>query len=191
MDTFYYKPEKMTKEYDFIVLSRLAEVKNIELTIKAIEILVNKGLKIKLVVVGDGGKKTDLEKLADEKNLTDYIKFVGFKLDTNKWFNKAKIYLMSSKSEGLPTSLMQAMSCQLVCITTDVGNISDMITHTENGFLYKSEDLDKLVELMEYALSNYDNLKELRNKARTRIIEEHSYQAAINKWKKVIKKLKS
>jgi glycosyltransferase involved in cell wall biosynthesis len=186
IDSNYFVSDYKNKNYDFIFLGRLSPEKQIHHIIESLYKLHLEGLRPTMVIVGEGEEEERLKKLVLDKSLEDYVNFVGFKKDTKKWFNKASIFVMSSKSEGLPTALMQALSCGLICISSDVGNVSDIIKHHESGFLFQNSDQTKLTIIMKDALKNQNQYNSMRLKARQTVVDNHSYNSAINKWQSLI-----
>jgi|LSQX01.2.fsa_nt_gb glycosyltransferase involved in cell wall biosynthesis len=191
IDTNFFKPDpNINKEYDFIILSRLAKEKRVDIIIELLSQLKNKGYKFKAVIVGDGPEMSSLRKQVERENLNDFIEFVGFQKDTNKWFNLAKYYLMYSESEGLPTSLMQAMSCGLIPVVTNVGNISDLVNE-KTGFLQNFDNPIGFLKTLEFLLSSQDKtlLQNYSLECRNIIIKEHSYESAQKKWESILEKI--
>lgn len=191
IDTNHFTPDNdVHKEYDFIILSRLVEEKRIDIIIDIFNKLKTEGVIFKVVIVGDGNKYEELVELVTKYNLNDEINFVGFQIDTKYWFAKAKYYLMYSYTEGLPTSLMQAMSCGLVPVTTDVGNISDLVTR-ENGFIYSFDEQDKYCKTLKALLYDFDdqNYLEYSQNCRRVIVDNHSFNSAVKKWNIIFKEI--
>lgn len=188
INTDFFKPDpNVKKEYDFIILSRLAKEKRVDIIIELLSQLKNKGHKFKVVIVGEGTEMSSLRKQVERESLNDSIEFVGFQKDTNKWFNLAKYYLMYSESEGLPTSLMQAMSCGLIPVVTNVGNISDLVDE-KTGFLQNFDNSSGFLKTLKFLLSSQDEslLKNYRIECRDKIIKEHSYESAQKKWESIL-----
>ncbi len=181
-DVFYNTNTR--KEYEYIFLGRLAAEKNIKLLISAFGRIIEEGITSRLLIVGDGPERKNLEKHVEESKLEASIDFVGFQNDVNFWLNKSKVFVMSSTSDAMPTALMQAMACELVCVSSEVGNISDLLIHNVNGFLYNSNDIDHLTSLMKDSIENYDEYRELQISARKSVLENHSYSSAVLKWEK-------
>jgi len=189
INTEKFLPTDSFPKYDFIFLGRLAVEKRINLIIEAFENLIKNHNEISLVIVGDGKQKEKLISIVREKKLEDKISFVGFQTNTNEWLNKAKIFVLSSFSEGLPTALMQAMACKLVCISTKVGNIQDMLINKQTGYTFDSDDVEELSRLMEYTYLHYNDLSGIRLEARKIIEKNHSYSSAIKSWTQIINKV--
>jgi glycosyltransferase involved in cell wall biosynthesis len=187
IDTAVYKTLDRNFQYDFLILSRLAEVKRIDQLISIFNRMKNKGFFFKVAIIGDGPCMISLKEKVATYELSDDIHFTGFQEKPEIWFNKSKFYVMNSSSEGLPTSLMQAMSCELVSISTNVGNISDMIQHEVNGFLFDVKNSlafeNKLIELLNMDDNTY---KKMGSAARATILEFHSDNSVIPKWNQIL-----
>ncbi len=182
IDTNYFKPEDHQKKYDFIYLGRIAPEKGVDLIVRAFKELLNKHPNSKLLIVGDGNELPIIRKMILEFGIQSNVTLTGFQDNVKKWLNLSSIFVMSSNSEGLPTSLMQAMACELICISSNVGNISDLINNNKNGFIFNEINEIELYKLMLNAFGNFNSFSEMRIDARKSIIEKHSYSNAIELW---------
>ena len=84
-------------------------------------------------MVGDGSERKMLESLAEELCISKQITFWGQQLDVAPFFSAADAFIMSSKSEGLPMSLLQAFSVGLPAIVTDVGGMAEAVRLAQSG----------------------------------------------------------
>ncbi|KAF0819048.1 hypothetical protein KIS4809_2340 [Bacillus sp. ZZV12-4809] len=109
---------------------------------------------IKLSIVGDGEKREELLSYVKENNLIDQVQFLGSRGDVVNLLNRHNVFIMSSKDEGLPISIIEAMRCKLPIIATDVGGIKELIQ--ENGILVKPN-----VESITSALEQINKNKEI------------------------------
>ena len=82
----------------------------------------------------------ELKNMANNSAFKDDIIFTGKVDDVYNYLQLSNIFVLPSKSEGLPNCLLEAMSCGLACIGSDVVGISDLIEHGYNGLLF---DLDE------------------------------------------------
>ena len=189
IDTKLFKNNPcVEKKYDFIILSRLDPEKQIHILIRMFYQLKNQSFNFNVIIVGDGVERKKLEELTRKYQLNKIISFVGFKENVQHYFNQSKIYLMYSSSEGLPTSLMQAMSCELIAFSTRVGNISDILEYGKTGFIFESNEYDQyLTKLKKVYLDNY-TFNELRANARKEVKKNHSYAIAEKRWSKLLEK---
>lgn len=189
ISTEVYRNLEFIPDYDCVFLGRLAPEKNIELILQAFVALRSEGIILSLVIVGDGPERDKLNQIVIENKLSNQVTFVGFQKDVTQWLNKATVFLMSSTSDAMPTALMQAMACERICISSEVGNIGDLLVHDQNGFLFKSQDLSELIGLIKYAFKNKTQLELIRKNARMAVIKNHSHHSAKFKWEAHIEKL--
>lgn len=189
ISTDRFKKLAIDKQFDFIFVGRLAPEKNIELIFRALILLNAMGLTYRMVVVGEGPEREHLECFVRRNDLENQITFVGFQNDITSWLNKAGIFVMSSTTDAMPTALMQAMACELICISSNVGNIPDILIHGINGFLFESGNLGELSELLSLTLKSKDGFKQLRKNARDMVIKNHSHNSAVKKWDSHLYKL--
>jgi glycosyltransferase involved in cell wall biosynthesis len=149
------------REYDIIFMSRIDKDKNLELLLKALSILKKKYYP-KVLVVGDGPDLVRMQNLVSESGLNEYVDFKGYiskiedKIDA---YTKAKIFVSTSKTEGFPVSLLEAMCCGCVPLVSNVGDIADAIEQGVNGYLF--DDTDNPKELILYLSKLFDNKSQL------------------------------
>jgi glycosyltransferase involved in cell wall biosynthesis len=85
--------------------------------------------------VGDGGEREMLQNLATDLGIAEKVTFWGQQLDVAPFFSAADAFIMSSKSEGLPVSLLQALSLGLPAIVTDVGGMAEVARIANAGLI--------------------------------------------------------
>lgn len=186
IDTDKFLPYNSEKVYDFLYVGRLEEYKGVQYIIQAFCNVVKEYPNATLCIVGYGSYENELRKMIKNFNLSNNVIFFRFQSDPYPFYCKSKIFVMASETEGLPCALMEAMSCELLCISSSVGNIEDVLKDGINGLTFSSGNISKLKELMILALENYDDLIEVRANARKLIVNEYSYKVATDKWNKII-----
>lgn len=187
IDTDYYTPSESPKKYDFIYIGRLEDYKGVQKIIMAMKELTHKYPKLTLAVVGYGSLEDYLKQLTVNLGLTNNVSFHGFQQDIRAWLHQSRIFVMASDCEGLPCALMEAMSCGMVCISSLVGNIPDIIQDGETGFGFESHDQAMLAKKMMHVYENELQLEKLKIEARHLIIKEHSFASVIALWKKELR----
>jgi glycosyltransferase involved in cell wall biosynthesis len=108
--------------------ARVVPIKGITTLIKAAKIVCDK-LSADFVVVGEIQDKEyyrECQKMVEKLELTNHFKFIGH-ADAVEWYHKVDVFTLSSNSEGVPYALLEAMSCGLPCVCTDVGGISEIL----------------------------------------------------------------
>lgn len=146
-------PPLNARKNEFITVSRLAPVKNHYLMIEAIAQLIKKGYNPKLTIIGNGELYFDLKKLIQEKKLENNIFLIGEKRNIFDYLITHKYFLLPSFSEGTPISLLEAISCGLVPIVTNVGGPKDIVSE-ENGYLIDPYDVNTLISAMENVIND-------------------------------------
>lgn len=145
-------------------VSRLTKVKNQEFLIKIIKKMKTNGLKVKLLLVGDGEDKDKLKYLVDVNGLDDNVIFYGQTQKPEYIMNAMDCIVLPSLTEGFPISIIEAQAAGLKCI------LSDTITKEVNvtgdvKYLSLNEDLEKWsneIEMLDY--NRNDNYKTLNTK---------------------------
>ncbi len=151
------KIKNLKSKIDLIFIGRLAEPKKPELMIKAISLLPEKiKNSIKFVVVGDGPKRKPLEKLAENKKIKAEFRGSLSKDQVLMELKLADVFIFISAWEGFPYTILEAMSCGLPIIASDVGGVGEAVNET-NGILVENE----VGQIREAILKLVDN-KELR-----------------------------
>jgi glycosyltransferase involved in cell wall biosynthesis len=121
---------------------------------------------LRLWIVGDGSERTSLESLAAQLNIAAQVTFWGQQLDVAPFFSAADAFIMSSRSEGLPMSLLQAFSLGLPAIVTDVGGMAEVVRLASAGFAVPSGNPEEMAAaILRLAGSNSEREQFARNAA--------------------------
>lgn len=143
-----------------------------------------KNLEVNLV--GDGIDREKLEVKISENKLDGVVNILGFRKDVKELINDSDIFILPSYIEGLPLSMLEAMSMNLPVIVSSIAGIPEVIENGENGYLITP---GKLVEI-ETALENLISDKKLRvrmgNKARETVENKFNDKICYEKTKKII-----
>lgn len=127
---------EMAREgFTLLFVGRLAAVKDLGTLVRAVASAAVRVPGLALWVVGDGPVRGELEGLVAELGVGGTVRFWGQRMDTGRFFAAADGFAMSSVSEGLPMSLVQAMSAGLPAVTTDVGGMGEVLRLSGGGLL--------------------------------------------------------
>lgn len=119
--------------FTLLFIGRLAEIKDLPTLIEAVALAVPRVPALQLWIVGNGSIRPQLEELVVRLGLADHVTFWGERHHVAPFFSTADVFTMSSVSEGLPMSLLQAMSIGLPAIVTDVGGMAEIVRNAECG----------------------------------------------------------
>ncbi|MEW5799496.1 MAG: glycosyltransferase family 4 protein, partial [Bacteroidota bacterium] len=138
---------------------RFMEQKGLNILIEAFCGIHKKFPHTRLLLVGDGALRPELEKQIQSVNLQHAVTITGFRSDIPKLLRSMNLFVMTSLWEGLSRSLAEAMYAELPIIATDVGGTSDAIRHSETGWLIKPMDVNAVTGAIEDALLNPSKAK--------------------------------
>lgn len=154
--------ENLKIKSDDIVFSYVAELnsnKNQMLLIHIIERLKDSYPNIKLLLIGNGPLKERYKEYIDENNLNEFIKLLGKRNDINELLSITDIYMASSKREGLPVNIMEAMYKGIPIVATDNRGHREIAMNSKNIFIEK--DITEMEQKVIDIISNMKNYKEL------------------------------
>ncbi len=146
-----------------VYLGRLSKEKNIELILRACSAL--RAESFMLSIVGEGPEYQYLQNLATELDIEHKVSFLGNIDHAREFLSQSDIFLMSSLSEGLPISLIEAAMSGLPCVVTDVGGCSEVIKKCKNGFVVQSGDVSDFRDKVSILLKDSRLRQELSSNA--------------------------
>jgi glycosyltransferase involved in cell wall biosynthesis len=134
--------------------------------------VVEKFSDVKFILVGDGEKKNEIIKLIDTLKLNSHFILTGYVEDVRPILSKLSVFVLATHSEGMPVSVIEAMSFGLPVIGSNIGGIPDIITDGENGILIKPDDYNQLASAIIDLLENREKRTIIGNKAREKTSED-------------------
>lgn len=129
------------KQLNFISVGRLDYSKNYEMMLKNAIKLKNEGFKFKVYIIGDGEEKEKLDKIIIENNMEDVFILCGRRDNPYAYVKNADMFLLSSRYEGLPTVIIEALILHVPCLSTDVAGIKQIL-NGKGGIISKNDEED-------------------------------------------------
>ena len=128
--------------HQFVYVGRLVFYKNLEVVIKAMDIVRQKYPESTLLIVGDGPHRRDLEKLVDQLNLQKNVKFTGFVSNDEKLrlLSISGALVFPSLCEGFGLVILEAFSQNKPVLVSNIRPMSDIVTHEKNGYVLDPHD---------------------------------------------------
>ena len=114
--------------------------------IKVIGNIRRKGFDVVGMIIGKGSQMTELAEFVRSKNLENFIHFSGFRNNIGSIIAGFDIFLMTSRQEGLGTSVLDAFLCNVPVVSTDAGGLPEMVVDGQTGLLAKVGDDEALAE---------------------------------------------
>jgi N-acetyl-alpha-D-glucosaminyl L-malate synthase BshA len=152
--------------------SNFRKVKRVEDVVRVFG-KVRTQINAKLILVGDGPERHNIEQLCRELDLCDGISFLGKQDAVEEVLSIGDLFLMPSETESFGLAALEAMACEVPVISSNAGGIPELNIEGVTGFLCNVGDLDAMAEKAVYILSDETRLMEFKHNARERALEFH------------------
>jgi glycosyltransferase involved in cell wall biosynthesis len=158
-----------------VCIGRLCEQKAQQLLVRAVNELKRRGVACRLVLVGDGEMRAEIEQIIREHGLEEWVTLLGW-ADTSvvqRWLRESRVMVLPSFAEGLPVVIMEALAMGRPVISTYIAGIPELVDH-HCGWLVPAGALGELADAMEAALATpVERLREMGQEGRRRVLERH------------------
>lgn len=157
-----YFREKFSIPNDSLVIGiigRITDIKNHDLFLDIAQHISQKQEDVHFLIIGDGELRSTLEEKVQTNNLSQKIHFTGWINETAKIYADIDILVQTSKNEGTPVTIIEAMWYSIPVVSTNVGGIPDLILDKKTGFLINSFQPNDFVDVLLELLSD-DQLRE-------------------------------
>jgi len=152
-------------EFLIVHASNFREVKRVEDVIKVFEKILKK-FPSKLLLMGDGPERINIEKLCRDLNLCDNAILLGKQDPIEEILSVCDLFLMPSESESFGLAALEAMACEVPVISSDAGGLPEVNIEGVTGFLCPVGDIDMMAEKAAYILSDATRLKTFKKAAK-------------------------
>jgi glycosyltransferase involved in cell wall biosynthesis len=122
-------------DYLVMMVARLDPIKDHLTAIRAVQRARSVLPNLKLMIVGDGPQRGAIESFIRQERMLEHVVLLGTRSDVPRLLNGADTLLLTSISEGIPLTVIEAMATGVPIVSTNVGSLSDVVTHGSNGFL--------------------------------------------------------
>lgn len=123
-------------------IGRISRVKNMDVFLRAARRVLDRGIRAKFVIIGDGPLRGQIEGLASELKLDDDVIFTGFQADAHRFLPLMDLFVLCSQTEGLSYTLLEAMAMVRPIVATAVGGNTDIVSDGETGLLVPAGDVE-------------------------------------------------
>jgi glycosyltransferase involved in cell wall biosynthesis len=184
-------------EDDFVIgsVGRLSPEKNQKFLLETAALIMKQNPKVKVLLVGDGSERKNLEALCKKLHIESNVVLTGIAEDVASMYQAMDVFVLSSLTEGIPLTILEAMASRVAVVATRVGGIPQIVHDKENGLLVDSQDVTALKAKIEWLMQNPQQRQTLA-KAGAVFVEqkcslgnmgrqyEQVYESAITKRKK-------
>lgn len=135
--------------------------------------------KATLLLVGDGDMRAKLIALAGRLGISQRVIFAGFQHDVSQYLNKMDLFVLSSRTEGFPIALLEAMTMGLPVVATNVGGIPELVVNNETGILVRPSHPEELSKAILGLLSGPEKMRTIAEKGWERVLSSFSAEQYI------------
>jgi len=173
-------------------VSNFREVKRVPDVIEIFSRILDAGINSKLLLVGDGPDRQNAERRCRDLGICDKVRFLGKQEQVEEVLSIADLFLIPSGSETFGLAALEALSCSVPVISSNVGGLPEVNIHGETGYLCDLEDIDCMAKYAVDVLSNKELYQTLSSNARKRA-EQFEVSEIVNKYEayyiRLLKKL--
>lgn len=166
-----------------VMVARLSHWKDHPTVLRALSGLTD--LEWELELIGDGPLRDQVEELTRSLGLSSRVTFLGFRLDVPERMAGAQVFLLISKWEGFPRSILEAMRAGLPVVATDVGGVQESVVHGKTGFVIPRGDVDRLRECLRQLLTCSELRIKMGGASRARYEEKFTFDRLVERTTEV------
>ena len=171
-------------------MGRLHRQKGFDILFKVLPGVLARHPEYKLVILGEGAHRAQLQALADELGLSDKVLMPGFLANPHAIMRQADLFVFPSRWEGFPNALLEAMSLGLPAISFDCPSGPGVIIENEvSGILVPAQDAAALAQQMTRLLDNPGYAQQLGKRASRHINQACRLETIMNCWEQLIERV--
>lgn len=182
------------KEWDVVFVGGLEPVKRLDVLLEALALARQRLGRVRALLIGDGPERARVEATRRRLGLGEAVVLAGQRPagELVQQLRRARLLALTSRYEGLPMAVVEALACGVPVVVPDVGDVTDVAHHGENAWVVSGTGAADFAEAFEALLGEPDRLERLARGAREgreRLLTEHSLASAIAAWKPVLASL--
>lgn len=181
--------KKYPDAYTVGYIGQLIERKDMSTLITAFQKVIMQRDNIRLIILGDGGKRAELQDQCEQSGISDRVDFLGFRPDAASWLKTFDLFVLPSRLEGIPRCIMEALAASIPVVVTDIPGNRNLVTHKETGMLFPVGDSQKLAESITFMIDHPAEAEEMAQRGNRKVMEEYSNRKMAKEYAAVYKEL--
>lgn len=191
IDTSIIKDLSIPRDYDIISLGRISPEKQLLNLVEIVCRLKTEFPNIRVGIAGNGPDKVKLQDFIIKNELTSNVDLLGYVENKIKFYNRGRVFVLTSSTEGLPRTVVESMACGTPCVVSNVGDIEDIVHDSNDGFVINYFiDLDDYVRKISSLLSNEELRLSYSNIGKEFVQQDFSFSASTRFWEGIFYQLK-
>ncbi len=188
IDSTKHAPADRTPTYDLITVSRIAPVKRLDIFLEVVRKVADTVPTVTALIVGDGEELASLKEQAQRLGIADRVTFAGRQRNVERWLADARLFVLTSDSEGLSLAVMEAAMTGLPSVVSDVGDLGDLVCDGVNGFRPPPRAVDQFAARITELLTDQTLYRRFAHASRESALR-HSVEATRHRWMDILDRL--
>jgi len=162
------------------IVGRITGIKNHNLFVDIAKLIFNQNANVHFLVIGDGDLRDELEKCVVSEKMSDHFHFTGWVKETAKIYADLDIMVLTSKNEGTPVTVIEAMHYKIPVVCSEVGGLPDIVSDGNTGFLVKSFNPEDFVPIITKLLDDRSLCRTIGNEGHQSVNQQFTLSRLIN-----------
>lgn len=154
-------------------VGRLTAIKNYALLLEAARLVCAAHSDVQVLIAGEGEQRAELAQQAAAAGLADRVRFLGWRGDLATIYGATDVFVLTSRNEGTPVALIEAMASGVAAVSTNVGGVADVVADETDGLLVPSDDAPALAAAIERLLASADLRRSIGCRARASVVQRY------------------
>ncbi|MCM1044802.1 MAG: glycosyltransferase family 4 protein [Candidatus Gastranaerophilales bacterium] len=177
--------DTVERENDLITVGWLSKIKGMDYLGRVAAVVLKRHPNWRWLVVGEGEERAYLQHVIEENELQGRLILTGRTEEVGRYLNKARIYVMTSRTEGLPMCLIEAKTFRLPIVSFDIPGLDEIVQEGINGYLVKDFDCMDMAEKLERLMED-DKLREQFAQNAVNNLSKFQMEPILRKWKELL-----
>lgn len=162
--------------------ARLNQIKNIPMMLRSIKLILEQVPDCYLVIAGQGEDEANLRSMAKKLGISDQVKFIGLRFDLAEIYQLFDVFLLTSFSEGISVTLLEAMASGVPSVVTDVGGNVEVVVPGKTGFLVPVDGDMELSQKVVFFLKQSEQARKFGMNAKRRVDVKFEFNELIRSY---------
>lgn len=179
------QPRKESRGTVIGSVGRLVSAKDYPTMVRAVSILVDRGVDVSLEIVGEGEEREAIQATIRKEGVESKVTLAGSQTNVSDWLARWRMFVSSSVREGQPMALLEAMAAGLPCVVTSVGGVPDTLTDGVEGIVVPPGDPEALADSIQQLLDDAELSRIYGAAARERVIQDFSIESLVSTCRQI------
>lgn len=179
-------PQAAERSFDLIFVGRLTERKRPHRFLDVVERVQKRIPGLRVAIVGDGPDFASLSARIQKLGIDGQVQLLGLRDDVLQLNLDSKLFILTSRWEGVSIAMLEAMACGTIPVVSDVGDLRDVVENGQNGYIFDQEDREGFADAIVGLLRDHEKLSALSMAARQTVADRCSREAIAGQWQSTL-----